>query len=357
MEGIPSVSRNIGIRDPWTSPLVPRPCRSPLPFAGHARSHRGRRAGTLACPSPRSRMPPIPSWLRIALLLALVASNVVLHVVPLLLVALVKALLPWGPARRICNRLLSGIAESWIGANNLMLDRFTDTRVEVTGTVPLAREGRYLVLANHQSWVDILVLQHVFNRRIPLLRFFLKSQLFWVPLLGLAWWALDFPFMKRYSRRVLARRPELAGRDVAATRRACERFRAMPVAMMNFVEGTRFSEAKRDATASPYRFLLRPKSGGVAFVLDAMGDALQSVLDVTIVYPGRRPGMLDLLGNRIGEVRVDVRERPIPAELLAGDYASQPAFRARFQQWLNGIWIDKDAAMARLGADESRTAP
>ncbi|RZA19523.1 MAG: acyltransferase [Lysobacteraceae bacterium] len=286
--------------------------------------------------------------LRLIPLSMLIAASTVLHVVPLLLVALVKAALPFERVRLASNPLLTDLAESWIGVNNWMWDRFTGTGVSVHEAAAPKVDGHYLVLANHQSWVDILVLQKVFNRRIPLLRFFLKRQLIWVPLLGLAWWALDFPFMGRYTPKQVARRPELAGRDIEATRRACEKFRSIPVAIMNFVEGTRFTPAKHQAQGAVYRHLLKPKSGGAAFVLDAMGDGLHAILDVTIVYPAGNPTLLDLLANRIPEVRVQVHQRPIPEEMLLGDYQHDRAFRARFQQWMNGVWRDKDAAIAAL---------
>jgi hypothetical protein len=80
------------------------------------------------------------------------------------------------------------------------------------------------------------------------------------------------------------------------------------------------------------------------------------VIDVTIVYPGGRPGMLDLLAGRIPEVRVDVRERPIPEDLLHGDYEGDPAFRARLQAWINGLWTEKDAVVERLLAAPAATA-
>ncbi len=291
---------------------------------------------------------PLLTWLRIAAVLLLIAANTVVHVVPLLLVALAKAALPHPRLRRASDPVLTGIAASWIGVNGAMMDAFTPTRVRVAGDAALRMDGHYLVLANHQSWVDILVLQKVFNRRIPLLRFFLKRQLFWVPLLGLAWWALDFPFMGRYTPKQVARNPSLAGRDVATTRRACEKFRDIPVAIMNFVEGTRYTPAKHAAQGSPYRHLLKPKSGGVAFVLDAMGQGLHSILDVTIAYPHGRPGMLELIAGRIPEVRVQVRQRPIPPELLHGDYQADRAFRVRFQQWMNGLWAEKDATLEAM---------
>ena len=289
-------------------------------------------------------MPP----LRAIFMFLLLAANTVLHVVPLLLVALVKALLPSEHLRRSADPLLTGVAESWIGVNSWMLDRFTGTCVHARMDATLHDDGHYLVLANHQSWVDIVVLQKVFNRRIPFMRFFLKRQLIWVPLLGLAWWALDFPFMGRYTKKQIARRPELAGRDIVATRRACEKFRSIPVSIMNFVEGTRFTPAKHAKQGAPYRHLLKPKSGGVAFVLDAMGEGLHAIVDVTIAYPGGRPSLVDLLANRVPEVRVQVRERPIPAELLGGDYQNDRAFRVRFQQWMNAVWQEKDADLAGL---------
>lgn len=278
----------------------------------------------------------------------LIALSTMLHVVPLLAVALLKGALPSRRLRRASDPVLTGIAESWIGFNNALLDRFTGTRVDVAMDAVLRTDGHYLMLANHQSWVDIVVLQKVFNRRIPLMRFFLKRQLFWVPLLGLAWWALDFPFMGRYTKKQIARRPELAGRDMAATRRACAKFRDIPVSIVNFVEGTRFTPAKHARQDAGYRHLLRPRSGGVAFVLGAMGGGLHAILDVTIAYPGGRPTLTDLLAGRVREVRMHVRERPIPADLLDGDYEHDRAFRARFQQWLNALWREKDAELDRM---------
>ncbi len=289
--------------------------------------------------------------LRIAFILPLIAANTLLHAVPVLGLGLVKAVLPFAAVRRACNPLLTGLAENWIAVNTAMMGLFTATAFEVDIDAGLRRDGHYLVLANHQSWVDILVLQKVFNRRVPLLRFFLKRQLFWVPVLGLAWWALDFPFMGRYTHRQVAKNPELGKRDMEATRRACEKFSDIPVSVMNFVEGTRFTPEKHAGQASPYVHLLKPKSGGVAFVLDAMGQGLHAILDVSIAYPGGRPTMLDLMANRVPQVRVQVRQRPIPAELVASDYQGDRAFRARFQQWMNGLWQEKDATLDHLLGD------
>ena len=284
----------------------------------------------------------LPGVIRIPLAMLLLALNIVLQVLPLFAVTLIKLVLPIPALRRVLSRVLVVIAESWIGVNNLLFDAFTPMAWEVEGLAGLRVDGRYLVLCNHQSWVDIPVLQKVFNRRIPFLRFFLKSQLIWVPLLGVAWWALDFPFMKRYSRQTLLRHPELQGKDMEATRRACEKFRQFPVSVMNFVEGTRFTTPKQAAQSSPFQHLLRPKAGGVAFVLDAMGDALNAILDVTIVYLDGPCTMLDLLAGRVRNVRVRIRELPIDDE-LRGDFDHDVMFRGRVKGWLNALWEEKDA--------------
>lgn len=286
--------------------------------------------------------------LRAVLALALVFISTVIHVTPLFIVAFIKACLRVRPIRQACDRMLIGIAESWIAVNTALIRMMTRTRISIEVEGQLRYDGHYLVLANHQSWTDIPILQAVFNRRIPFLRFFLKSQLFWVPLLGLAWWALNFPFMKRYSKETLQKHPELAGRDIEATRRACEKFRHIPVSVMNFVEGTRLTSEKHRKQESPYLYLLRPKAGGVAFVINALGDALQSVLDVTIVYPDGRSTIQDLFGDRIPEVRVHVRELPIPEALKNGSYESDPAVREQAQAWVSGLWEEKDRRIAGM---------
>lgn len=276
-----------------------------------------------------------------------VGLNTVLHVPVLLSVALVK-LIPLVAIERWCNKALIAIAQSWVGINSALIDHLTHCEWTVEGLDGLQPEGWYLVLSNHQSWVDIPVLQKVFNRRIPFLKFFLKDQLIWVPLLGLAWWALDFPFMKRYTKSQLAKRPELAGKDVEATRKACAKFAKLPVSVMNFVEGTRLTPAKHARQQSTLRHLLRPKAGGVAFVLEAMGEIMQAVVDVTIVYPDGRPTILDLFAGRLRRVYVHVRQREIPAEVLQGGYETDPKQRVRVQAWMNEIWKDKDQRIEEL---------
>ncbi len=292
----------------------------------------------------------LPLFIRLPLALLLVALNVLLHATTLFVMAALKALIPVAGIRRALSRALIVIAEQWIAVNGLLFAMFTPTQWQIDGLEGLHRNGWYLVLSNHQSWVDIPVLQKTFNRRIPFLRFFLKQQLIWVPVLGLAWWALDFPFMQRHSKATLELHPELRSQDKEATRKACERFRESPVSVMNFVEGTRFRPHKHEQQRSPFAHLLRPRAGGVAFVLETMGEILQAIVDVTIVYPDGRPTMIDLLAGRVRQIRVHVRELPIPPEYFRGDYENDAQFRARFQGWVSGLWAEKDALITRMQA-------
>jgi len=292
----------------------------------------------------------LPAPLRVPLAALAFVVNTVVHTLPLLALALLKVALPLASARAALGRVLIAMAESWIAVNSALIHALTPTRIALSGIAlgELGRRASRLVLSNHQSWVDIPVLQQVFNRRLAFLRFFLKQQLIWVPLLGATWWALDFPFMRRHSQAEIARRPELATTDRDATRRACRRFRDTPVAIMNFAEGTRFTPAKQREQPSPYRHLLRPKSGGVAYVLDAMGDLLVEIVDVTIVYPGGRPSFADLLMGRIREVLVHVQTRAVPHDLVSRDYAGDAVSRRAFQDWLNAVWAEKDQRIAAM---------
>jgi len=273
--------------------------------------------------------------------LVLVVSTL-FHISFLLPLALVKLVLPFRLVRRVIDAVLSAIAESWIGVNKFWMNAVGRTRWQVRGLDGLRYRGWYLVSCNHQSWVDILVLQWVFNRKIPLLKFFIKHELIYVPVMGLAWWALDFPFMKR-------RGGASAQKDLETARKACEKFKVIPTSVISFMEGTRNTPAKHAQQQSPYQHLLKPKTGGVGMALETMGELFDCMVDVTIVYPGGVPTFMDLMTGRIGEVIVNVQQRSIPTELLV-DAQGRPADRTTLQRWINGLWTEKDAEIAQIKA-------
>ena len=284
------------------------------------------------------------------------ALNTIVCVGAIMPVAVVKALLPFKPVRRRVDPLLNRFAEGWSGANAWWISVVARVQWDIRGTADLHRDRWYLVASNHQTWVDILVLQEVFLRRIPMLKFFLKRELMRVPIIGLAWWALDFPFMRRHTEEFLRQNPERRGDDLAAIRRSCERFALVPTAVINFFEGTRFTPHKKSSDDSPYRHLLKPKSGGVALALDAMGELFHSLLDVTIFYPEGIPTFFNFGSGRVNRVIVDVRERQIPKDLLRGNYAADAEYRARVRAWVAQLWAEKDALLEELKR-EAAAAP
>lgn len=292
-------------------------------------------------------MSAILRQLRGVLVFAAFAVNTLFWFVPILVLAVVKLLVPIASVRAAVTRWLMAIGENWISVNTLLLRKAASIEWRIQGADSLCKDEWYLVISNHQTWVDILVLQVVFNRRIPFLKFFIKQQLIWFPVLGFAWWAMDMPFMKRYSAAYLARNPDMKGRDFETTREACEKFRDTPTTVINFIEGTRFSIEKRDRHKAPYRHLLRPRAGGFAVAMTSMGDMFGAVLDVTLIYPGGPAKFWDLCCGRHIEVLVDVRQRPVEDWLTEGDYENDRQWRRRVQEWLGEVWQEKDKLIQR----------
>ena len=274
--------------------------------------------------------------------------NVLFWVSILYVFAIPKIFLTLPPLLRIINSILNWIGENWLSGNSGWMRLTQKTKWDVQGMEGLNYHGRYLVVSNHQSWVDILVMQRLLNRRIPLLKFFIKRELIKVPLMGLAWWALDYPFLYRHSAEYLKEHPEQKGKDYEATRKACEKFGTVPTSVMNFLEGTRFTKAKRDRQKSEYKFLLRPKSGGLALALDVLGEKFHSLLDITIVYPDGIPTFWEFLCGKVKRITVRMRTIEIPKQFLHGDYEGDPVFRDAMHKWVQQLWRDKDKQIQTL---------
>lgn len=277
----------------------------------------------------------------------LLALNLALWGIPLTAFGLVK-LLTFGAARRRAIRVLSSLAERWVGGNDRIMDLMLTTEWDIDGPGETTYDGRYLIISNHVSWVDIFVLFRAFHGKTPFMRFFLKRELIWFPIAGQACWALEFPFMRRYSPEYLAKHPEKRGRDLETTRIAMRRYRDIPVSILNFCEGTRFTEEKQEDQQSPYRYLLRPRAGGISFVLASLGDQLDGMFDVTIIYPTPEVLFFDFVANRIPKITVRVRRLDVPPEFCTKAILEPTETRGRFKRWIAQVWREKDELIARL---------
>lgn len=289
----------------------------------------------------------LPGTIRGILSIILVSLNTLVMCTGLFFTAFLKLIIPFAFWRKLCDAILIFISTTWVRNNAFFMSLVHRIHWDVQGVETLDQKEWYFVVSNHQSWVDIPVLQTVFLGRIPFLKFFLKKELIWVPILGVAWWALDFPFMKRYSQEFLRKYPHLKGKDIEITRKACQKFKTKPVSVMNFMEGTRFSRSKKEKQNSPYKHLLKPKAGGIAFVLSSMGEYLNSLVDVTIVYPEGVRNVWEFMCGKVTHIKIRVQTRPITKELL-GDYFNDPVFRESFQEWVNDLWEKKDNTIDEL---------
>ena len=234
----------------------------------------------------------------------LVVGNTAVNCVPLFVMGLIRMLfrlLGMKRAEKSMARWMDGIIDSWVAFNLFLFRVLRLSRIECewSGAEDLSTARWYMVVSNHQSWTDILILQTQLYDRIPPLKFFTKRQLLWVPLLGQAMWLLDFPYVHRLSRAQIEANPELLAVDRNATLLACEKFKNHPVSALNFLEGTRMTRIKHEAQAEPrFERLLNPKTGGLTQVLGALNDRLHKVIDVTIRYPQGVPTFWEFMQGR-----------------------------------------------------------
>lgn len=290
----------------------------------------------------------LPPILRLIITLSLGIINTIIHGSVTALPLPFKWLAPNSALTDRVTRFCLRSTENWCAINDWLIRRLLppiDWQVDLP---PLDASRNYFLVCNHQSWVDIILLFSLFNRKIPLIRFFTKREIAWIPFVGFALVGLDFPLMQRYSKEKLAKHPHLRGKDVETTRRSCRQIARNPFSVLNFLEGTRFTPVKHDRQQSPYRYLLKPKATGMAFALSSLGDTVTEMVDVTLYYPDGIPTFLDLWSGRIRKVVLTARVMPIPAGYTAGDYENDPAFRAEFQGWVQNLWEEKDSLLAEL---------
>lgn len=279
----------------------------------------------------------------------IILANTLVCLVPILLFSLLKLLIPIAWFREACFEMVRLIAAAWISFNLLIFRYLIPTDWDIRGQQHLSKKESLLIISNHQSWVDIPALMVAVHGKTPFFMFFLKRELIWVPLLGLAWWALEYPFMRRYSKAQLEKNPQLQGQDLAITRKACNHLKGRSVSLVNYLEGTRFTQAKHQLQKSPYQHLLKPKSGSVAFTLSAMQKQLHYYLDITVVYPENSPpNFWKLLSGQVKSVIVDIQKKPIPETMKQGNYQEDLVFREAFQTWINQLWYEKDQRIEQL---------
>ncbi len=279
--------------------------------------------------------------------------NLALMSIYLYLLVLLRFLLPVPAWRQRMNRRVDAVIDHAVDINRWLFDRHLLDDVQVTwqGRERLSRHTWFLLLPNHQSWVDIILLQNLLRDSIAPLKFFNKRSLIWLPLVGFAMHLLGFPYLRRYSREQIRANPALREKDRQSMQRAVSIFEKRPTGIMIFAEGTRFTAQKHAAQESPHQHLLAPRTGGVATVLQGMGTRLEAVLDVTILYLHGPPSFWGFLCGRMGPAIFDVRVLPLPESVSTT--ASEEVRRRRVQDWLEELWRRKDARIEHALRNQS----
>jgi len=243
------------------------------------------------------------------------------------------------------------ITNSWLSVNNWLIDHVlpeTQWDITVDENLDLNMQGRYLMTCNHQSWVDTTVNQYFGLTRMPLTRFFTKWELIFIPFVGQAFKILGFPMMKRHTKEQIAKNPELKTRDMEEARKACEQLLSQPFTLLNYLEGTRFTPEKHAQQQSPFTNLLKAKAGGLALALNILGNKIDALVDMTIVYPDGAPGYGEFWLGEVPRIVVNMRKIEIPEWVLGGNYEDDAEYRERFQNWVDDLWTEKDQLISAI---------
>lgn len=274
-------------------------------------------------------------------------ANTFLHGPPILALGLTKLV---AKSSKIDETNIN-IANRWIGVNNWLIEKVlpqTKWDITIDPNLDLNMDGRYIMTCNHQTWVDTTVTQYFGLKRMPLTRFFTKWELIFIPFVGQAFKILGFPMMKRHTKEQIAKNPELKTRDMEEARKSCEQLLSQPFTLLNYLEGTRFTEEKYQKQQSPYKNLLKPKAGGLALALNILGDQVDALVDMTIVYPDGVPGYGEFWVGNVPRIIVDLRKIELPEWINSGDYEEDAEYREKFQKWVDKLWQDKDELITRL---------
>ncbi|WP_201605777.1 acyltransferase [Psychrobacter immobilis] len=298
------------------------------------------------------RSPKLGKAVSLATATGVIAANSFGGSIPLWLMGVGKVI----TGASIADKAVIKIATHWISSNSALIDNMLprkDWRINLPDDIHT--NGKYLLVSNHQSWVDTSIVQYIGEKRLPLTRFFTKFELIYIPIVGQAFYFLDFPMMRRHSKEAIAKNPALKGKDIEEAKRACALLKDKPFTLLNYLEGTRFTKAKQAQQKSPYTHLLKPRAGGLSLAISALGEDIDGILDMTIVYPDGVPSYGDLWKGNIKRLGVDLRYIDIPDALFEsikqGGYENDEDTKAQMFDWVEQVWRQKDERISTMLAD------
>ena len=295
----------------------------------------------------------LPSPLIFIINMTMISIASCLLALPLIFLALIRLILPFKVVLDTVDALNQLVFRGFCVHNNLLMRITTKVKWDIQGVENVKVNGSCIIISNHLSWTDIVMICHIYRGRIPITKFFLKQSLIFIPIIGQACYAIGMPFLRRYTRAQILKNPKLKTKDLDSTRKACQSLLVYPSSLVNFVEGTRFTKAKARSCKSPYQNLMPPKAASLAVALGMIGKNIDCLLNTTILYPdhnGQGSIFYALLCGRLDRViaRVEVIDKEFIEQKLVGDYIGDKQFKRSFTNELRSIWQKKDEQIANL---------
>ena len=265
----------------------------------------------------------------------------------LFLVNIPRAFFPTKSFKKYISKISNKIGDLTVYGLKIILLLMHGDTIKVFDENKFDRNTWYMAMSNHQSWADIFVLLVAAHKRIPLLKFFMKKELRWIPFIYLANKTLNMPFVNRHSKKEIESNPSLRLKDYQNTLEACKRFMRSPSTIFSYAEGTRNDPMKHKSQNSPYNNLLIPRVGGMATALSAMPE-IETLVDYSVVYKSDKRDAWSFLKGEMRDVKILVKEHKIPKHLKNKDYSEDKVYRDDFKKWIEEIWVEKDKNMDNL---------
>lgn len=265
----------------------------------------------------------------------------------LTIVNIPRAIFPFKSLKIKLSKISNTIGEYTVYGLKIIMKIMHRDAMQVFDNNEFDKNQWYMAVSNHQSWADIFILLVAAHKRIPLLKFFMKKELAWIPFIFLANKTLNMPFVNRHSKKQLEKNPNLRFKDYENTLLACKRFQRSPSTIFSYAEGTRNNSTKHQAQNSPYKNLLIPRVGGIATALSAMPN-IDVLVDYSVVYKSNKRGAWAFLKGDMRDVKVSVKKYNIPEDLKNKNYSTDEEYRKNFKIWIEGIWEEKDKEIERL---------
>ena len=251
-------------------------------------------------------------------------------------------LIPIAPqAFRRFNRWAAGF---WWGLCVTISKRVNDVKLVITGDDVPMRENAVVVI-NHQNMPDITFLMDYARskERLGDMKWMVKDPIKYVPGVGWGMLFLDCVFVKRDWAKdrasVLATFARLRDNDV-------------PVWLLSFSEGTRFTQAKSDRSREyarehglhEPRHTLVPRTKGFVATVVGLRDHVDAVYDLTLGYEEGVPTLWQYIKGFSNRAHLHVRRHPIH---------TLPEDEEGLSDWLTDRFREKDDLLEQYYATGS----